>query len=157
MLSYAIRIDFQQIPPTDQLLGNNNGVTYNDRYNESGIFILSSFHYFHYFRYFHNFHYFCYFCYFHFIIPFSSFFWLFLLIGYIALQLAIDRTLLLLQTNITTSFNPLISQFDFSVPPKWKQTLSVSASFEAVGPVFIILALYVSIFRYKRKSKRKKE
>lgn len=69
--------------------------------------------------------------------------------GFGALQLAVDRTLLSLYANISTIFEPTLAQFDFEEPPIWKRTLSLSGTFQVIGSLFIIIALYASIFRYE--------
>lgn len=39
ILEYNIRIDFQQLPDTEELYDFDDGAIYNERYNTSGIFL----------------------------------------------------------------------------------------------------------------------
>jgi ATP-binding cassette subfamily A (ABC1) protein 3 len=74
--------------------------------------------------------------------------------GFISLQYGLDSALLAItgaqeNINTTTVFTPTVSEFNFEKPELWERYLSnLSGVYEILGPIFIVIALFVSNFRY---------
>lgn len=125
-IQYSIRIDFHEIPDTEKTSDNDDGLDGNKDYFETGTF-LSSFPLPLFLLFVH------------------SLFILFL--GFLTLQNGIDGVLLSLENNETTTLSPTVLLFAFNKPKMWERYLTNADIFEILGPIFIVLALFISNFR----------
>lgn len=71
--------------------------------------------------------------------------------GFIALQFGIDSAILALSSagTVATVYTPTVLQFAFDNQPLWERYLvNLADVYKILGPIFIIIALYTSCFRY---------
>lgn len=77
--------------------------------------------------------------------------------GWSSLQASLDSAIISIIGGRDISFSVNAAQFDFKPPEMWERYHSILESFNILGPIFIIIALFSSTFRYLTDSVMEKE